>query len=83
MIDCHFAKRFLQSTYKKLFQNMLDDQAFYYVFLQEMDKYARVVLDQADFCKYAMSVNGIVRDQVKTYTHGGSAMEHEIGLAGN
>ena len=48
-----------------------------------MDKYAQDFLEQADFCKYAMSVNGILKDQVGTYTNGLGAIETQIGLAGN
>ena len=58
---------------------MLEDQAFYYVFLQELDKYAQEFLNAADFCKYAMSVEGILKDQVQAYTLGGEAIEKEIG----
>ena len=48
-----------------------------------MDKYAKEFLDRADFCKYAMSVDGILRNQVQAYTHGEGGIENDIGLAGN
>jgi hypothetical protein len=44
-----------------------------------LDKYAQEFLDAADFCKYAMAVEGILKDQVQAYTLGGEAIEKEIG----
>ena len=48
-----------------------------------MDKFAKEVLEAADFCKYAMSVEGILKDQVHAYTNGEQGIERDLGLAGN
>ena len=40
-------------------------------------------MDDDVFCNYALSVIGVVDDQVSTYTQGKPNMKHMLGVAGD
>ena len=41
---------------------------FYYIFLAGIDLSVEDTLASMDFCKYALTVNGAVKDQVGVYS---------------
>ena len=54
LIDCHYANRLILNTYNKYVENLLEEQPFYYVFLQYIDKTLKAGIDRVDFCNYAL-----------------------------
>jgi len=83
LIDCHHAKWLLISTYEKFYRRFLDRNTFYYLFANQVDKSARAMLDSIDFCNYALSLGGVIANQVETYAGGIERMEQKVGEAGN
>jgi len=56
LIDCHFANRLILNTYNKYIENLLNEQPFYYVLLQEIDRSIKKTIDKVDMCNYALQI---------------------------
>ena len=68
MIDCKYANKLMKTSYRRLFDQIVDAQPFLFQFLQPFNKRVKNQLEKVDFCKYVMSINGVLKDQVTIYS---------------
>jgi len=54
----------------------------YYVALSQFDLAINNLIEEMDFCSYAMTVGGVLNDQVTTYAGTKKNMEDRVGYAG-
>jgi len=67
ILDCNYLNQTFLATFDNIFTQITDEQPLYYLFLKQARTAVVKNLQQIDFCKYALQVNGLVRDQVGVY----------------
>lgn len=55
----------------------------FYVALSDLNKQAKQVIDDLDFCNYALAISGVLHDQIGIYTGSKDNMKNRLGAAGN
>lgn len=83
IIDCRFVKQIMQTTFDATINKIIDPNPFYFIFLKEIKKDVDRVIDEIDFCKYAMNVNGVLKDQIGVYGGTQKEQQRRLGEAGN
>lgn len=73
IVDCHFLNQVLLTTFGQTFDRIVDINPFFFVFLKTIRQDVDAALEKVNFCKYAMNVNGQLKDQMTVY--GGSKEE--------
>jgi len=83
IIDCRYANALLLNSYEQLYQSFLSSQPFLYPFLKEVDTSLRERIDKINLCDYALSIYGVLDNQIDAYVTTREEMDHNVGRAGN
>ena len=82
LADCHYINRLFSSSYERFFREIIAEKPYYYLLLSKLDQTARSTIDSLDMCNYALTIGGVLEEQVTTYTGTKANMESQLGLAG-
>jgi hypothetical protein len=83
VIDCKYMNLLFRTSYLRFFNELVEMQPLYYVFLSTLHKDVKALIKNLDFCNYAQTVEGVVQDQVTMYTGSKKNMVSLIGAHGN
>lgn len=83
LVDCHYINKIFETTYLNYFDDLIRQEPLFYMIFAEFDVAVKKVLDEMNFCNYALSVNGVIQDPVGAYMGTMANMNEKIGYAGN
>ena len=70
LIDCHHANELILTSYLRVFDLIMERSPYLYQFFRPVDQDIKAQLEEFSLCNYAMSISGMLSDQVPVYTGG-------------
>ena len=83
LIDCRYAYYLIKDAYDTLIQRIVEFQPLAYVFIGELDKFLTKQISKLNFCDFALTIEGTLKNQVQTYLKDIDQIQLKLGKEGN